>query len=133
MRDIRFKTRSPPARLTGFVSLGSKVGCEPHMRHQNKGIFNQNNNLEWLLLAFEATRFGGGKTKNPSRHDPVLSGSFIGSSHKSINNMDGETSHTAMTRSRDNLVIAAPLKGPIDLPLTHMSPSGTHPQGDKPF
>jgi hypothetical protein len=29
------------------------------MRHQNKGIFNQNNNLEWLLLAFEATRFGG--------------------------------------------------------------------------
>jgi hypothetical protein len=47
------------------------------MRHQNKGIFNQNNNLEWLLLAFEATRFGGGKTKNPSRHDPVLSGSFV--------------------------------------------------------
>ena len=37
-----FKTRSPPARLTGFVSLGSKVGCEPHMRHQNKGIFNHN-------------------------------------------------------------------------------------------
>jgi hypothetical protein len=29
------------------------------MRHQNKGISNHNNNLEWLLLAFEATRFGG--------------------------------------------------------------------------
>ena len=33
------------------------------MRHQNKCIFSQNANLEWLLLAFEATRFGGGKTK----------------------------------------------------------------------
>jgi hypothetical protein len=31
------------------------------MRHQNKGIFNHNNNLEWLLLAFEATRFGGAR------------------------------------------------------------------------
>jgi len=34
------------------------------MRHQNKGIFTHNNNLEWLLLAFETTRFGGGKTKS---------------------------------------------------------------------
>jgi hypothetical protein len=29
------------------------------MRHPDKGIFNHNNDLEWLLLAFEATRFGG--------------------------------------------------------------------------
>ena len=48
-----------PPRLTWFVSLGSKLGCEPQMRHQNKGIFSQNVNLEWLLLAFEATRFDG--------------------------------------------------------------------------
>ena len=49
-----------PPRSTGlFVSLESKVGCEPHTRHQNKGVFNHNNNLEWLLWAFEATRFGG--------------------------------------------------------------------------
>ena len=41
------------------MALGSKVGCEPHMRHQHKGIFNQNANLEWISLAFEATRFGG--------------------------------------------------------------------------
>jgi hypothetical protein len=54
-----FKTMSPPPRLTWFVSLGSKVGYEPQMRHQNKGIFSQNANLKWLLLAFEATRFGG--------------------------------------------------------------------------
>ena len=54
-----FKTRSPPTSTGLFVSLGSKVGCAPHMRHQNKGIFNHNNNLEWLLFAFEATRFGG--------------------------------------------------------------------------
>jgi hypothetical protein len=40
------------------------------MRHQNKGIFNQNNNLEWRFWATRATRFGGGKTKKSSRHDP---------------------------------------------------------------
>ena len=34
------------------------------MRHQNKGIFNHNTNLEWLLVASEATRFGGGLTVN---------------------------------------------------------------------
>ena len=40
------------------------------MRHQNKGIFNQNANLEWRFWATRATRFGGGKTKKSSRHDP---------------------------------------------------------------
>ena len=54
----RFKTRSSPPRLTWFVSLGSKVGCEPHMRHQNKGNFSQNTNLEWQVRASEATRLG---------------------------------------------------------------------------
>jgi hypothetical protein len=29
------------------------------MRHQNKGIFNQNANLEWRFWATRATRFGG--------------------------------------------------------------------------
>ena len=66
-----FKARSPPASTGPFVSLGSKGGFEPHMRHQNKGIFNQNANLEFCL-AFGCHRFGGGKTKKSSRHDPKI-------------------------------------------------------------
>jgi len=67
------------------------------MRHQNKGIFTHNNNLEWLLLAFETTRFGGGKTKNPSRHDPK---SLLTVSLARLTNLSTTwtvTSHTAHT------------------------------------
>ena len=41
------------------MTLWSKVGCEPHMRHQNKDIFSQNANLEWRFWATRATTFGG--------------------------------------------------------------------------
>jgi hypothetical protein len=56
---MKVQNEVTPCKVDRICESGSKVGCEPHMRHQNKGIFNQNNNLEWLLLAFEATRFGG--------------------------------------------------------------------------
>ena len=42
------------------------------MRYQNKGNLTLNTNLEWLSLAFEATRFGGGLTARPPRHDPTF-------------------------------------------------------------
>jgi hypothetical protein len=96
------------------------------MRHQNKGIFNQNANLEWLLLAFETTRFGGGKTKKSSRHDPKSLwqfGSLV--RPKQSTNMASELPHAPHAHKHTHACLQ-------DQVIDKVAPPNTHTHTHKP-